>query len=113
MKRTILELEKGKIEFSDDGETKAYTYAGTPIDNLSDEQRQEILDSPQFKAVVTAINELAEQIAKIMKELVEVAVPILNKVAGEIAAAAAEAEKAKKKPAKKPAAKKVKTDEKK
>lgn len=110
MKRTILELEKGSIEFSDDGETKVYTYAGTPIDELTDEQRQEITESPQFKAVVTAINELAEQIAKIMKEVVEVAAPILNKVAAEIKAAAEEAEKAKQ-AKKKNAAKKVKTDE--
>lgn len=109
--RTVLELEKGKIEFADDGETKVYTYAGTPIDQLTDEQRTEILESPMFKQTVFAINELAEQISKIVTDVIETAVPILNNIVAQYKAAADEAEKAKQAKKKKPAKKVKKTDE--
>lgn len=108
-KRILLELEKGNIEFNDDGETQVYTYQDTPMNALSDEQKQEIRDSAMMQNFVMAINEVANQLAIAFENAAKVAVPILNKVAEQIQAAHAEMEKAK--AAKKKPAKKAKTDE--
>lgn len=111
-KKTLFELENGKIEYSDDGETKVYTYQDTPFEELSDQQRQEIANDPQMKDFIKYCNAIINEVAKVWLGLVESVMPTFNKVIEKIkeAEAEAEAEKAKKAKKKKPA-KKVNTDE--
>lgn len=114
-KQTLFELEHGKIEFNDDGETKVYTYNGKPFDELTEDQKAEIRDDPAMKQFVEQFKIIADALAKVFEQLKEIVVPVFNQISEMIREteeqaaaekAAAEAEEAEK-------AKKAETDEKK
>lgn len=109
-KKTLLELENGKIEYQDDGETKVYTYQDTPIDELTDQQRNEIRESEVMKEFILYVNGLMEKITLIFENVKNTIMPVFNQITEQIKQAEAEAEKAKK-AKKKKTAKKVKKDE--
>lgn len=112
-KKTLFELENGKIEYSDDGETKVYLYQDTPFEELTDQQRQEIANDPQMKDFIKYCNAIINEVAKVWLGLVENVMPTFNKVIEKIKETEAEAEKAKKaaEAKKKKKAKKEKSDE--
>lgn len=96
-KKTLLELENGLIEYSDDGETKTYTYQGTPIDELNDQQRTEIRESKVMKEFIQYVNGLIDKMALIFENVKTTIVPMFNQITEQIKKAEAEAAKAKKK----------------
>lgn len=92
-KRTILELENGKIEISHDGETEIYLYQDTPFSELSDEQIKEIRESKTMQEFVKKFNVLAEILTKVFRNMQKQVVPVFNKVLKTIEEAEEEAKK--------------------
>ena len=109
-KQTLFELENGKIEFNDDGETKVYTYKGKPFDQLTDSEIAEIRDSEEMQAFIKTFSVLADALAKVFEEIKKTIAPVINQYLTMIKATEQKAldEKA---AAEKAKAKKVKKDE--
>lgn len=96
-KKTLFELENGKIEYSHDGETEVYTYNGTPLDQLTEDQKAEIRESQSMKELVKQFNAIADTLTRVFNEAAKAVAPAFNHALKVIKEAEAEAEKAKKK----------------
>ena len=109
-KQTLFELENGKIEFNDDGETKSYTYKGKAFDQLTESEIAEIRDDPAMQEFIKTFHLLAEALGKVFEEIRKTIAPVINQYLTMIKAAEQKAldEKA---AAEKAKAKKVKKDE--
>ncbi len=106
-KQVLFELENGKIEFNDDGETKVYTYKGKTFEDLTDQEIAEIRDDPQMQEFIKTFNLLAEALGKVFEEIKKTIAPVINQYLTMIKAAEQQAidEKAKAEKAKKDEAK--------
>lgn len=109
-KQTLFELENGKIEFNDDGETKVYTYRGKEFEDLTESDIAEIRDDKQMQEFIKTFQLLADALAKVFEEIKKTIAPVINQYLTMIKAAEQKAldEKA---AAEKAKAKKAKTDE--
>lgn len=110
-KQTLFELENGKIEFNDDGETKVYTYKGKPFDQLTESEITEIRDSEEMQAFIKTFSILADALAKVFEEIKKTIAPVINQYLTMIKAAEQKALDEKAAAEKEAKPKKVKTDE--
>lgn len=110
-KQVLFELENGKIEFNDDGETKVYTYKGKTFDQLTESEIAEVRDSPEMQQFIKTFSILAEALARVYEEIRKTIAPVLNQYLTMIKAAEQKALDEKAAAEKEAKAKKAKTDE--
>jgi hypothetical protein len=110
-KQVLFELENGKIEFNDDGETKVYTYKGKKFEDLTESDIAEIRDDPQMQEFIKTFQLLADALAKVFEEIKKTIAPVINQYLTMIKAAEQKALDEKAAAEKEAKAKKAKTDE--
>lgn len=84
VRTTLFKAEFASIDKVSDGITEHYEYDNTPFAELTDKQKQELVDSPSLKKLFKDVQELIDAFSKVIPVVVEAVAPAINTLAENI-----------------------------